>query len=58
METLFAKVKISHSRRVFCKDKSEKTKITLLDLDNGMKLYLSNDEVKSRLSKNINSMYI
>ena len=27
METLFSKVKIAHSRRVFCKPKEEKTKI-------------------------------
>ena len=58
METLFAKVKICHSRRVFCKDKSEKTKITKIDLDKGMDLYLSNEEVKSRKCKFVNSMYL
>lgn len=59
METLFAKVKIAHSRRVFCLPKDEKTKITTLDLDNGLILYLENDEVKSRKSSDlIYSMYL
>lgn len=48
METLFAKTKIAHSRRVFCRPKSEKTKITVEDLEKGYKLYLQNDEVKNR----------
>lgn len=48
IETLFAKVKIAHSRRVFCAKPQEKTVITKKDLDNGLKLYLSNDEVKER----------
>jgi hypothetical protein len=48
METLFAKTKISHSRRVFCRPEEEKTNITLEDINNGFELYLKNDEVKSR----------
>lgn len=48
METLFAKTKIAHSRRVFCKPKDEKTKINKEDLEKGFKLYLDNDEVKTR----------
>ena len=48
IETLFAKVKIAHSRRVFCAKPEDKTVITKKDLDNGLKLYLSNDEVKER----------
>ena len=48
METLFAKVKISHSRRVFCLPKDQKTTITMKDMDNGLELYLANDEVKTR----------
>ena len=51
METLFAKTKIAHSRRVFCRPKSEKTKITIEDLEKGYKLYLQNDEVKNRDDK-------
>ena len=48
METLFAKTKIAHSRRVFCKPKDQKTKINKEDLEKGYKLYLDNDEVKNR----------
>ena len=48
METLFAKTKIAHSRRVFCKSNDEKTKLIMKDLENGMKMYLENDEVKNR----------
>lgn len=48
METLLSKVKIAHSRRMFCKSIDEKTKITLTDLDNGMKIFMTNDEVKKR----------
>jgi SpoVK/Ycf46/Vps4 family AAA+-type ATPase len=48
METLFAKTKIAHSRRVFCKKKEEKTILTIEDLNNGLKMFLDNDEVKKR----------
>ena len=48
IETLFAKVKIAHSRRVFCSKPEDKTVIVKKDLDNGLKLYLANDEVKER----------
>ena len=48
METLFSKTKIAHSRRVFCKSKNEKTKLTKLDLEKGFKMFIDNSEVKSR----------
>jgi len=48
METLFAKVKIAHSRRVFCLPEDTKTKVTRADLDKGLTIYLDNEEVKSR----------
>jgi hypothetical protein len=48
METLLSKVKIAHSRRVFCKSLEERTYITLCDLDNGMKIFMKNDEVNKR----------
>jgi hypothetical protein len=48
METLFAKVKIAHSRRVFCLDNSHKTIVTKKDLKIGLEMYISNDEVKNR----------
>jgi SpoVK/Ycf46/Vps4 family AAA+-type ATPase len=64
IETLLAKTKIVHARRVFCKPQNEKMKITLKDLEKGFALYLKNDEVKNRKDnenlKSIikNTMYI
>jgi len=52
METLFAKTKIAHSRRVFCKKKEEKTILNSDDLEKGLKMFLENDEVKKRKDKN------
>ena len=48
METLLAKTKVAHGKRVFCKKKEIKRKLTLQDLENGFKLYLENDEVNKR----------
>jgi hypothetical protein len=48
IETVLAKTKIAHSRRVFCKSDSDKRKINLKDLNKGFELYLKNEEVKSR----------
>ena len=48
METLFTKTKIAHSRRVFCLPRSVKTAITMIDLENGFKLFIENPEVKER----------
>jgi SpoVK/Ycf46/Vps4 family AAA+-type ATPase len=48
IEILFSKIKIAHSRRVFCKPLEDKTIITLEDLNKGFDLYLSNEEIKNR----------
>jgi len=48
IETLLAKIKIAHSRRVFCKSKDTKKKLTMKDLEKGFEIYLKNEEVKSR----------
>lgn len=48
METLLAKTKIAHSKRVFCKPENEKKKLNLSDLNKGFELYLKNDDVKNR----------
>ena len=61
VEVLLSKVKIVHSKRVFCKENSEKKYITMEDMNNGLKLFLDNDEVKGRKyspSKALASMYI
>jgi AAA+ superfamily predicted ATPase len=48
IETLLAKTKIAHGRRVFCLKPEEKTVITPKDLDNGFERFLDNNEVKER----------
>ena len=59
METLLAKVKICHSRRVFCLDKEKKKILTLKDMDKGFDMFISNDEVKNRKNMNFyNQMYV
>lgn len=61
IEVLLSKVKIAHSRRIFGKPKEEKKKIEKIDMDNGLKIFLDNDEVKERKyspSSALISMYI
>jgi SpoVK/Ycf46/Vps4 family AAA+-type ATPase len=53
IESLLAKTKIVHSKRVFCKTESEKKMITLEDLDKGFKLYLNNNEAKNYNEANL-----
>jgi SpoVK/Ycf46/Vps4 family AAA+-type ATPase len=48
IETILAKTKIAHSRRIFCGPEEEKKKILLKDLENGFKLFLKNEDVKNR----------
>ena len=62
METLFSKVKIAHSRRVFCLAKDKKRCINDKDLEKGFSSYLDNDEVKNRkddfLNNAMHAMYV
>ena len=62
IETLFAKTKIAHSRRVFCLDESVKKHITLEDLDKGYEIFLKNEDSakkeKERFKTIISSMYV
>ena len=51
METLLAKVKIAHSKRVFCLEQNQKKIINLKDMEKGFELFLQNDEVKQRNEK-------
>jgi len=61
IETLLAKVKIAHGRRVFCLPIEKKMIINLKDINKGYVMFLDNNEVKSRndsKSKDIlNQMY-
>ena len=60
IETLFAKTKIAHSRRVFCLDASVKKHITIKDIEKGLEIYLRNDvnTEKDTHNKIISSMYV
>ena len=62
VETLFAKIKIAHSRRVFCLDETIKKKITLKDMDKGLDMFLKNDTTENKnkadMQKVISSMYM
>jgi len=62
IETLFAKTKIAHSRRIFGLDASFKKIITKEDLDKGLTMYLKNEDNKKKedekFKKIISSMYI
>ena len=63
MEVFLSKIKIAHSRRVFCRNQLEKTKITFADLEKGFEIYLKNNDVKKRCEESdikfaLSSMYL
>ena len=58
VETILAKTKIAHSRRVFCKKEDEKRRIHLQDLECGFAMYLKNEEVKNRKDDMENKKYL
>ena len=63
METLLSKTKIAHSRRVFCLPVEEKGILLGEDLENGMIMFLKNDDVvkrreeQNRIKQLYNTMY-
>jgi SpoVK/Ycf46/Vps4 family AAA+-type ATPase len=48
IETILAKTKIAHSKRVFCKPLNEKKKIILEDLNKGLEIYLKNEDITNK----------
>jgi SpoVK/Ycf46/Vps4 family AAA+-type ATPase len=56
IETLFAKTKISHSRRVFCLEPSVKKLLTIKDIDKGLEIYLKNEDSKHKEKDTFNTM--
>jgi SpoVK/Ycf46/Vps4 family AAA+-type ATPase len=64
IETLLAKSKIAHSRRIFGMDESVKKKLTLDDLNKGMEIYLKNNHSNKKIEEDENkkrifsSMYV
>jgi SpoVK/Ycf46/Vps4 family AAA+-type ATPase len=60
VETLFAKTKIAHSRRVFCLDENKKKKLTISDINKGLEIYLKNGikkEEDGHIQKSLSYMY-
>ena len=59
METLFSKVKIAHSRRVFCLPKEDKTKINMEDLEKGFDIYknMGDGQLKRKEQERLNQLY-
>lgn len=59
IENLFSKIKIAHSRRVFCLDDEDKTKIIYKDIEKGLEIFKNNndDENKKDNNKIIALMY-
>jgi ATP-dependent 26S proteasome regulatory subunit len=62
IETLFAKVKIAHSRRVFCLDESIKKKLLLKDMEKGLEMFKKNENSDAKRAENfkqvVSSMYM
>ena len=48
IENFFSKIKIAHSRRVFCLEDREKTKITFRDIEKGLELFKNNNDDKEK----------
>lgn len=48
IENFFSKIKIAHSRRVFCLEDKEKTKITFRDIEKGLELFKNNNDDKEK----------
>ena len=61
IETLFAKTKIAHSRRVFGLDASVKKYLTIKDIEKGLEIYKKNEDStnkeKEKYNKIISSLY-
>ena len=58
IETLLSKIKIAHSRRVFCRPEIEKRILILKDLDKGFDIYIKNDDIKLKKEEEERKRYI
>jgi SpoVK/Ycf46/Vps4 family AAA+-type ATPase len=57
IETLFAKTKIAHSRRVFCLDVNLKKILTIADIDKGLEIYVKNGIKKNEDDENRKKLF-
>ena len=51
IETILAKTKIAHSKRVFCMAENEKKKINIKDLNKGFEGFIKNNDIQSKLDE-------
>jgi SpoVK/Ycf46/Vps4 family AAA+-type ATPase len=61
METLLSRAKIAHGRRIFGSSDDQKRRLALSDLEKGMTMFISNEEVKRRKESHpigLSSMYL
>ena len=59
IETFLTKIKIAHSRRVFCLDDSNKKYIIKVDIEEGFNIYLANNHIiKSKNIKENNKLFL
>lgn len=58
IETMISKIKIAHSRRVFCRKTEEKKRITVEDLEKGFQLYGKNNDSKSKKEEEALKKYL
>lgn len=56
METLFARTKIAHSRRIFGLESSQRSKITLADIETGLAYFYKDDPIENNVSQSM--MYL
>jgi SpoVK/Ycf46/Vps4 family AAA+-type ATPase len=50
IETVLAKTKIAHSKRVFCLPDADKKKINIKDLNKGLEIFIKNNDVQRKLN--------
>ncbi len=53
METLFHMVRIVHARRVFCLPKDQKKRITYIDMERALEMFVNDDAIKNRKGDDI-----
>jgi Holliday junction resolvasome RuvABC ATP-dependent DNA helicase subunit len=62
IETLFAKIKIAHSRRVFCLDDNIKKILIIKDINKGLEMFIKNENSENKRAENlkkvVSSMYL
>ena len=58
MEQLFTYTKICHSRRIYGKSKDEKKKISNVDLERALEIFIENRKEKEENKSYLYSLYV